>query len=90
MSLRRTRWGKRSLYAVKATHGFSNAKIIRYLHSGVTLNTVLGTVKFNNLGENVKSVIFAFQWQNGKLVQAIPPGATGSVKPLYPKPNWGS
>lgn len=82
--------GQAVALAVKATHGFSNAKIVRYLHSGVTLNTVLGTVKFNNLGENVKSVIFAFQWQNGKLVQAIPPGAAGSVKPLYPKPNWGS
>ncbi len=38
--------------AVKATGGFNNAKIISYLHSGVTLSTVLGSAKFNALGEN--------------------------------------
>lgn len=74
--------------AVKATGGFSNGKIIRYLHSGVTLNTVLGTAKFNNLGENIKAVLFAFQWQGSSFDQIIPPTAAGSVRPLFPKPNW--
>ena len=36
--------------AVQATHGFDNAKIIAYLHSGVTMNSVQGPVKFNSAG----------------------------------------
>ncbi|HUC56095.1 MAG TPA: amino acid ABC transporter substrate-binding protein [Streptosporangiaceae bacterium] len=76
--------------AVKATGGTNGAKIIAYLHSDVTLNSVQGPVKFNNLGENVKAIAFIFQWQNGKFVQVLPAGAQGSVKILYPKPNWSS
>ena len=38
--------------AVKATHGFDQQKIIKYLNSGVTLNSVQGPVKFDSLGEN--------------------------------------
>ena len=38
--------------AVNATHSFDNAKIIAYLHSGVTLDSVQGPVKFDSLGEN--------------------------------------
>jgi branched-chain amino acid transport system substrate-binding protein len=74
--------------AVKATGGTTGSKIDAYLHSGVTLNSVEGPVKFNSLGENVKALSFVFQWQNGKFVQVLPVGATGSVKILYPKPNW--
>jgi branched-chain amino acid transport system substrate-binding protein len=74
--------------AVKATGGTVGSKIDTYLHSGVTLNSVEGPVQFNSLGENVKAVSFVFQWQNGKFVQVLPVGATGSVKILYPKPNW--
>ena len=36
--------------AVKATGGTDNAKIIAYLHSGVTLQSVQGPVKFNSPG----------------------------------------
>jgi branched-chain amino acid transport system substrate-binding protein len=74
--------------AVKATHGFNQAKIIKYLKSGVTLNSVQGPVKFNQLGENLAQKTLTFQWQNGKLVQAIPTNAAGSVPPQYPKPAW--
>jgi branched-chain amino acid transport system substrate-binding protein len=76
--------------AVKATGGTNGAKIIKYLHSGVTLTSVQGPVKFNSLGENIKAIAFIFQWQNGKFVQVLPTGATGSVPVLYPKPNWTS
>ena len=76
--------------AVKATGGTNGAKIIKYLHSGVTLTSVQGPVKFNSLGENTKAIAFIFQWQNGKFVQVLPTGATGSVPVLYPKPNWTS
>jgi branched-chain amino acid transport system substrate-binding protein len=76
--------------AVKATGGTNGAKIIKYLHSGVTLTSVQGPVKFNSLGENTKAIAFIFQWQNGKFVQVLPANATGSVPVLYPKPNWAS
>jgi branched-chain amino acid transport system substrate-binding protein len=76
--------------AVKATGGTDGAKIIAYLHSGVTLSSVQGPVKFNSLGENVKAIAFIFQWQNGNFVQVLPASAAGSVKIIYPKPNWSS
>jgi branched-chain amino acid transport system substrate-binding protein len=76
--------------AVAATHSLDNAKIIAYLHSGVTLNSVQGPVKFNSLGENGAAAAFVFQWQKGNQVQVLPVGASGSVAPTYPKPNWGS
>ena len=76
--------------AVKATGGFTQSKIIRYLHSGVTLNTVQGSVKFNSLGQNTAAKPFAFQWQKkGTFVQVLPVQAAGSVKVEYPKPAWG-
>lgn len=74
--------------AVKATHGFNQAKIIKYLKSGVTLNSVQGPVKFNKLGENLAQKTLTFQWQNGKLLQVIPTNTAGSKAPQYPKPAW--
>jgi branched-chain amino acid transport system substrate-binding protein len=76
--------------AVAATHSLDNAKVISYLHSGVTLNSVQGPVKFDSLGENGAAAAFAFQWQKGNLVQVLPVGASGSKPVEYPKPNWGS
>jgi branched-chain amino acid transport system substrate-binding protein len=75
--------------AVAATHSLDNAKIISYLHSGVTLNSVQGPVKFNSLGENGAAAAFVFQWQKGNQVQVLPTAAAGSKPPVYPKPNWG-
>jgi branched-chain amino acid transport system substrate-binding protein len=74
--------------AVKATGGFNQQKIIKYLKSNVTLNSVQGPVKFNNLGENLAQQTLTFQWQNGTLKQVIPTGTAGSVTPQYPKPAW--
>jgi branched-chain amino acid transport system substrate-binding protein len=74
--------------AVQATHGFDQQKIISYLKSGVTLNSVQGPVKFDSLGENTAQKTLTFQWQNGTLVQTIPTDAVGSSKPIYPKPAW--
>jgi branched-chain amino acid transport system substrate-binding protein len=82
--------GQVTAEAVKATGGTDGSKIITYLHSGVTLQSVQGPVKFNSLGENVKAIAFIFQWQNGKFVQVLPANAAGSVKILDPKPNWSS
>jgi branched-chain amino acid transport system substrate-binding protein len=76
--------------AVNATKSLSNAKVISYLHSGVTLQTVQGPAKFNAVGENVVAAHFIFQWQAGsKFVQVLPTNATGSVAIVNPKPAWG-
>jgi branched-chain amino acid transport system substrate-binding protein len=82
--------GEVAALAVTATGGTSNSKIISYLHSGVTLATVQGPVKFNALGENPLAAAFIFQWQNGKYVQVLPLGSSGAVKIINPKPHWGS
>jgi branched-chain amino acid transport system substrate-binding protein len=81
--------GEITATAVKATHSLDNKKIISYLHSGVTLQTVQGPVKFNSVGENVVAQKFIFQWQNGpKFVQVLPSSAAGSVAIVNPKPAW--
>jgi branched-chain amino acid transport system substrate-binding protein len=76
--------------AVTATKGTDNASIIKYLHSGVTLSSAQGPVKFSSLGENDQAVAFVFQWQNGAYNQVLPAGQAKSVKIINPKPNWGS
>jgi branched-chain amino acid transport system substrate-binding protein len=77
--------------AVKATKGLDNTKIIHYLHSGVTLQTVQGGVRFNSVGENVVAQKFIFQWQSPtKFVQVLPTTDAASVPIINPKPNWGS
>jgi branched-chain amino acid transport system substrate-binding protein len=76
--------------AVNATKSLSNAKVISYLHGGVTVQTVQGPAKFNAIGENVVAAHFIFQWQTGaKFVQVLPVNATGSVAIVNPKPAWG-
>ncbi|MEO9181566.1 MAG: amino acid ABC transporter substrate-binding protein [Acidimicrobiales bacterium] len=81
--------GQVAAAAVKATGGFDNAKIIKYLHSGATVQTVLGPAQFNKLGENPKMTTFIFQWQGAKYLQVIPTADPNSVKMLFPKPAWG-
>jgi branched-chain amino acid transport system substrate-binding protein len=82
--------GQAVAQAVAATHSLDNDKIISYLHSGVTLNSVQGPVKFDSKGENGAAAAFVFQWQKGQQVQVLPVGASASKPPTYPKPNWGS
>jgi branched-chain amino acid transport system substrate-binding protein len=74
--------------AVQATHSLSTSKIISYLHSGATFDSVMGSVKFDSLGENTVGKTLGFQWQKGALVQALPTGTPGSHPPIYPKPVW--
>jgi branched-chain amino acid transport system substrate-binding protein len=83
--------GQVAQQAITATGGTDNAKIIAYLHSGVTLNSVQGPVKFDTLGENGASAAFMFQWQgNGtKFVQVLPQGTSGTVT-IIKKSPWGS
>ncbi|HZC28800.1 MAG TPA: amino acid ABC transporter substrate-binding protein, partial [Gaiellaceae bacterium] len=81
--------GQAIAQAVAATHSLDNKKIIAYLHSGATLDSVQGPVKFDALGENTAQKTLTFQWQNGALVQTLPAGEPGVRPPLYPKPPWG-
>jgi len=74
--------------AVAATRGTDNAKIIAYLHSGVALTSVQGTVKFDALGENGAAAAFIFQWQKGNFRQVLPSATTGSVSIAVAKPPW--
>jgi len=75
--------------AVVATKGFDNAKIIKYLHSSVSLTTVQGHVKFDKLGENNSATAFTFQWQGSNFVQVNPTSNSASKPVLFPKPVWG-
>ena len=79
--------GQIAAQAVTATGGTDNAKIIAYLHSGVTLNSVQGPVRFDALGENGAAAAFVFQWQNGKFVQVLPSTTAGSVS-VIDKTPW--
>jgi branched-chain amino acid transport system substrate-binding protein len=74
--------------AVQATKSLSNQKITAYLHSGATMDSVLGPVKFDSLGQNTAGKTLTFQWQKAKLVQTLPAGTPGVHPPLYPKPPW--
>jgi branched-chain amino acid transport system substrate-binding protein len=80
--------GEVMAYAIKATGSTNNAKIISYLHSGATLQTVQGPVQFTADGRNPKPASFIFQWQNGNYVQVLPVNDPGSAKMLFPKPSW--
>jgi branched-chain amino acid transport system substrate-binding protein len=77
--------------AILATGSVDNQKIIQYLHSGVTLQTVQGKVKFDALGENSEAVAFIFQWQNSgqDFVQVLPPGGVSKAI-IGTKPAWTS
>jgi branched-chain amino acid transport system substrate-binding protein len=76
--------------AVNATKSLSNPKVISYLHSGVTVQTVQGPAKFNAIGQNIVASHYIFQWQHGaKFVQVLPTSASGSVAIVNPKPAWG-
>jgi|HubBroStandDraft_6_1064221.scaffolds.fasta_scaffold52669_2 branched-chain amino acid transport system substrate-binding protein len=74
--------------AVTADKNLSNAKIINYLHSGVTLQTVQGKVKFQPDGENLAGQAFIFQWQNnGQFIPVLGPD-TGTHGPVASKPPF--
>ena len=77
--------------AIIATGGTDNASIIKYLHSGVTLNTVQGKVLFNSLGENSAAAAFVFQWNKTGTVfnQVLPTSDPGTkVAIIATKPAW--
>jgi ABC-type branched-subunit amino acid transport system substrate-binding protein len=76
--------------AITATRGIDNAKIISYLHSGVTLTSVQGPVKFDALGENGAAAAFIFQWQKSNFRQVLPARGRGASQIIATKPAWTS
>jgi branched-chain amino acid transport system substrate-binding protein len=74
--------------AVTATGGTDNAKIISYLHSSVTLNSVQGPVKFDALGENGAAAAFIFQWQRDNFNQVLTASGAGASQIIATKPPW--
>jgi branched-chain amino acid transport system substrate-binding protein len=80
--------------AIVATgYPVSNTKIIAYLHSGVTLTSVQGPVKFDSLGENALSDAYVFQWQKAgtDFVQVLPASdPLSKPNPLQLKSAWTS
>ncbi len=76
--------------AVTATGGTDNAKIISYLHSGTTLSSVQGPVKFDALGENGAAAAFIFQWQQNNFNEVLPTGDPGASPIIATKPAWVS
>jgi len=86
--------GQVAAQAIQATGGTDNTAIIKYLHSGVPLATVQGSVQFNSLGETGAAASFVFQWQRHKtgsqvdFVQVLPQGVAGTGSILATKPAW--
>jgi branched-chain amino acid transport system substrate-binding protein len=75
--------------AIAATNSMANSKIIAYLHSGVTVQTVQGPAKFDATGLNTVATTTIFQWQNnGKFVQVLPLGLPGAAPILQNKQPW--
>lgn len=79
--------GETLQHAVEATHSFNNKKIIAYLHSGATFQTVVGRVSFNKLGQNTKAAGFQFEWQ-GKTFDEVLPHQPHGATIEFPKPHF--
>ena len=77
--------------AVQATHGFDNAKIIAYLHSGVTLDSVQGPVKFDSAGREHGAEDADLPVAE-RHARAVDPDVDGRARRrrMYPKPAWSS
>jgi branched-chain amino acid transport system substrate-binding protein len=74
--------------AVSATKSLDNSKVVSYLHSGVSLDSVQGPVKFDALGQNTVLKALTFQWQKSDYQQTLPTTTAGSKPPIFPKPAW--
>jgi len=71
--------------AVENTGGLDNAALITEMHAS-TFNTVVGPLKFNELGQPQGSFMI-LQWQGGTYAIVYPDFARQS-DPVWPKPEW--
>lgn len=72
--------------AIEDAHSFTNAKVIKALHSH-SFKTVQGDFGFKKNGEPTGHVLLG-QWVNGK-ISVIFPLPLAQTKGVYPKPVWG-
>jgi len=74
--------------AVEKANSIDNAKLLNALHDpNNTWNTIQGPVKFEADGQNVASIAYLFQWQNGQLIPVYPSGQA-LQNPEFPKKSW--
>jgi branched-chain amino acid transport system substrate-binding protein len=74
--------------AVEKANSVSNAKLLNVLHdTNNTWNTIQGPVKFGSDGQNIASIAYLFQWQNGQLIPVYPSGQA-LQNPEFPKKSW--
>jgi branched-chain amino acid transport system substrate-binding protein len=72
--------------AVTQSKSLDNKALIKTLHEG-SFNSLFGTIKFNDKGQNTIGVPFLFQWQAGKLIPVYP-ASQAQASPQYPKKTW--
>lgn len=72
--------------AVNQAKSLDNKALIKILHEG-SFNSLFGSVKFNDKGENAVGVPYLFQWQKGKLLPVYPANQS-QASPAYPKKVW--
>jgi branched-chain amino acid transport system substrate-binding protein len=68
--------------AVNNKNSIDNRILITELHSGDVFNTVQGTAKFDDTGQNITALAYLFQWQHGQLL-TVYPNFAASVIPEY-------
>ncbi len=79
--------GQVAFQAIMKIKNLENAKLITELHSGDTFQSVQGSVKFDDTGQNIAARAYLFQWQKGAFIPVYP-ASEASVPPELPKPNW--
>ena len=72
--------------AVTLKNSINNSILITELHSGDVFNTVQGSAKFDNTGQNTAALAYLFQWQHGQFLTVYPSFAA-AVNPEYSIPN---
>lgn len=68
--------------AVNIKHSINNSLLITELHSGDVFNTVQGSAKFDDTGQNTAALAYLFQWQRGQFLTVYPSFAA-AVNPEY-------
>ena len=72
--------------AVSLKNSINNSTLITELHSGDVFNTVQGSAKFDDTGQNTAALAYLFQWQHGQFLTVYPSFAA-AVNPEYSVPN---
>jgi len=68
---------------VNMKHSIDNSVLIKALHSDLVFNTVQGTTKFDDTGQNTTALPYLFQWQHGQFL-TVYPSFVAAENPEYP------